>query len=849
MNKKFTLLATAFLTIGTWSADAADKVPSAEWTAGNYYYLKAGDNYLSLSGSKSDSVIVKTIDADAKKAAIDSALWQIANPETANGITTYKITNKTTKAVLSFAAKADANTNLVAGVDRWNLVESNDGSVIKGFYGTETMALKVDDGNDLVIGDGTSTTKFAVVAPKSDHLLDAAQLGNGFSVFQLIFGDTYEGDIFKEKELVAKDGTESGYEDYVTLQMQGDETFSDGKPKYLGVDTLKTVISGAEGSYGAKFALDSTYEANNVHSVGNKDFQFFKFTVNLKNDSVMMEVKSAPNVNAKSFAPGAPACVVYAQTDNKKVLTVSPIDKMQGALPLITVKRGTPTTIPTGTGVYFLKSANKGATEGKFIASYNETGKEVIVFGGDSMPSVNKARGQWYIKDNEGKYTVVDRLSNTVMLDNQEIFAVKGMADTYVFGDDSVTVSKQQVNLNDKYLGSMYFTTQELKDQAFILNIIPGASGVSQQYAYTTDSVLKGSPDKDIATIFKLVPSDTIEVGGATKLDDHLYVISYKLKGIFNTDTIVVTSNEDTLKMSKANNATSFAFISDVTGNKFTMFTVAGKTFGSKSVSMNINTANLEMTDKLAYVTLEAVNAPEYASFDNVHKRLSYNNNSLVMNPYTLLAEMKTVGNEIATKAGYVEDNFSLWVQKAAVVEGKQLYFISSAMMNGTEKTNASYYLAAKDTLGGRAVFAYNDTIKTMKNSPALFAFKTAEDGGYYLENQSELAKPADERKPYLGSLNGFAIMQAEPSAAFIVETVSAPTPNEEITVSEVKVVGNEGDVLIANAAGRKITLSNILGQNVGTQRASSDNFTMPATKGVILVTVEGVDTYKVIVK
>ena len=122
MNKKFTLLAAALMTASAFTAnaegivDADTSVKAEEWTVGNYYYLKSGDVYLALDGSKPDSVIVKSLADDATKASIDSALWQIADKETALGVTTYKITNKATQDVLSFAAKADADMNLASGV-------------------------------------------------------------------------------------------------------------------------------------------------------------------------------------------------------------------------------------------------------------------------------------------------------------------------------------------------------------------------------------------------------------------------------------------------------------------------------------------------------------------------------------------------------------------------------------------------------------------------------------------------------------------------------------------------------------------------------------------------------------
>lgn len=832
MNKKFTLLAAALMTVGTFTAaSAASDVPSKEWTVGNYYYLKTtDDSYLALDGTRADSVIVKKfVSSDVTKAAIDSALWQISDKQTTLGVTTYKLTNKVTQQVLSFAAKANANTNLALGVDRWVLSEN--GSTIKGFYdGDKTLELVVTEGKlSLTTGGGTT---FNVKAPESAFPLNAQQLGNGFSVFQLKFGDIYDGNIFAGKDLLAKDIT--GKAGYVTLQAKGDESYANGVAKYFGVDTLKSTISGARDVFGYKFALDST--RTNVKP--NEACQQFKFTIDLKNDSLAMFVAGTPFDNDT-------VRVVYASVEATKVLTVSKVKDggvvEQGSVPYITLSKGTPTTIPTGTGVYFLKRANKDANEGRYYVTSNTYM--------DDKPSVNLAKGQWYIKETNGKYSIVDRSENTTFASlNSEAFAVQGMANTYTFGSstDSVTIEFQPVNLNDHYLGSLYFTENELNDNGYVLNLISGTTGVSNIYAYTTDSILKGKVgDAKDAAIFKLIPSDTVSAGGAVTLGDELFVISYKLKGLFNSDTI--TAQSDSLKFSKSESALSFKFISDATAEKYAMLSST-----NQYVGMNVNTSCVQLSEKAAYVNLEAVDAPEYASFASAHKRLAYNNNALAMNPLNFFAEMKDEGNPI-TKANYEADNFSLWVEQDTVIAGKQLYFISSGVANGGKaEANIRYYLAAKDTTRAGidadtyAMFISHDSIKTMKNNPALFAFKTAEEGGYYLENQKELN---ENGKPYVGVVNGFAVMQATPSAAFEVQTASAPTANEEMNVSEIKVISNDGQVIVTNASGKMITLSNILGQIIGVRRANSEYFSMPATSGIVLVTVEGDATYKVIVK
>ena len=833
MNKKFTLLAAALMTASAFTANAEDSVKAEEWTVGNYYYLKSGNSYLALDGDKPDSVIVKPLDeAKALKASIDSALWQIADKETALGVTTYKITNKATQDVLSFAAKADADMNLASGVDKW--VISEDGKII-GFYdGENSYSLKVE-GDDLSLDD--SGTVFTVEAPKKDFALDAKQLGNGFSVFQLMFGDTYEGNIFEGKDLLATD-LKDGDKGYVSLQFQGDLTWSDGKPKYLGVDTTKTEIAGAIGAYGAKFVADSTYESSTAHSVGNADFQKFKFTVNLKNDSIAMFVKAAPNVNAEKLAEitDEDIRVVYAQTGSTKVLTVSETgDALQGALPKITAKRGTPATIPTGEGVYFLQKVSKGADNGKYFAA----GREFM--GKDSVPTAHQVRGQWLVKEKNGKYAIADREADTELTKGfAEIFEVQGMEDTYLIGGDSVKIKKMNVDLKNQYLGSFAATEEELVNKGFYLSLFSATAGVPELFMFADDTIMKGSAEE--LQLFKFFPKEAEVKAGAKSLGDTIKMIPYQLGIYFRNGKVAKAKDgEEGLRLSASapESVLSFYFLSDANGQFYSMKT------GDKYVGIDVNTSKLQLTDTKTVVNIAPEDAPEYASFEAGHKRISVDGNSLVMNPLNRFAQMKAEGSEI-TKAVYEKDNFSLWVEPDTVVAGKQLYFISS-VVDGTR-----YYLSFKDTtVNGISAEAYKnamflpDTVKTVKDSPALFAFKVNEHGGYILENQQQLKGGY----PYVGIVGNSVVLERFASVAFEVQTASAPTANEEMNVSEIKVISNDGQVIVTNASGKMITLSNILGQIIGVRRANSEYFSMPATSGIVLVTVEGDATYKVIVK
>lgn len=840
MNKKFTLLAAALMTIGTFTAaSAADAVPSDKWTAGNYYYLGNDTYYLSLDGNKADSVVVKTIGSDATKAACDSALWQIADKEVSLGVTTYKLTNKATQQVLSFDASAKALVpNLAAGVDKW-VIDAE--GILKGYYsGNEFITLKIEEGKLSLATAGGSA--FVVEEPSADFPLKAQQLGNGFSVFQLFFGDTYEGNIFAGKELIAKDlsGEDDGY---VSLQVQGDETFPDGKSKFLGVDTVKTVISGATGAYGAKFAIDSTYAAlDGVHSIGNADFQKFKFTINLKNDSIAMFVKAAPDVNGTALAPQVDGVrVVYAQTDSKKVLTVSgkveASGSYQGEIPLITAKRGTPVTIPTGDGVYSLQKVSKGENNGKYFVAAGEA-----FMSGDSVPTVHQLRGQWLIKEKDGKYAIVDRESDTKLIAGYaEIFGVQGMEDTYLIGDDSIKVEKMNVDLKNQYLGSFTVAEQDLVNKGFYLSLFSATEGVPALFMFADDTILKGSASE--LQLFKFFPQEPVKKAGAMSLGDTIKIIPYQL-GIYFRDGKVAKEGEDGLRLSVSATPTSFYILSDANGQFYSMKTAEGKYIG-----IDVNTSKLQLTDTRTVMNIAPDDAPEYEIFEAGHKRLAFDGNSLVMNPNNFFAQMKTEGSEI-TKATYEKDNFSLWVEPDTMVAGKQLYFISSAV------ADTRYYLSFKDTTINNisaeayknAMFLSNDTIKRSKNNPALFAFKLNEHGGYLLENQQQL-QLGESGYPYVGVVNGFVVLEKFPHVAFDVQTASAPTANEEINVSAIKVISKDGQVIVTNASGKMITLSNILGQTIGVRRATSEYFSMPAASGIVLVTVEGDTTHKVIVR
>ena len=74
-------------------------------------------------------------------------------------------------------------------------------------------------------------------------------------------------------------------------------------------------------------------------------------------------------------------------------------------------------------------------------------------------------------------------------------------------------------------------------------------------------------------------------------------------------------------------------------------------------------------------------------------------------------------------------------------------------------------------------------------------------------------------------------------------------TDNEAIATSEVTIITQQGAVRIANAEGKKVVITNILGQTVANTVITSSDAVIAAPQGVVVVAVEGEEAVKAIVK
>lgn len=823
MKKRFTLLSTALLmgtSLSVFAQEQVSPVDKAEWKEGNYFYLTSANSYLALDAERTDSVIVRN-SAGETKDEIDLALWQIKKVETTAGGDVYQFTNKATKAVLSFSTKANATTVLdPSGVSQWTFT----GGKIVGYYGdSKTLALSISDSR-LALVEATES-EFSVVYPDKAYNLKINELGDGISTFYMDLGGEYEGDIFSGKELIAKEAEDGFWK----LQYKDDQEFSDGKAKYLGVDSVKTTITGATGSYGLQFKADSMYTKGALHSYSNDDAQKFKFVIDLSNDSIAVFVKkvnTAENIQ-----------VVYATLGDNKVLTVSETNPLQGTAPFITTRRGTPVTLVNGSGVYFLKNVGKTANAGKYLY-----GNEVYT---SETPSVYNPDGQWYVKEENGKYSIVDRLSNKSYATNCEIFAVKGISGAYTVAGRTDTLSfeyQPKVDLEDKYLGILRLTEAELKEKTIQLNVnaVGGTVPIS-----VSDSLLLADMEKE-ATSFRLFAGTEEKTAGAQSLGDTLYTVSYRLADQFGDRVLVKDSKTGSLIMSSyQKDPLGIVFRQSNDGTVYEM--TVGKEYVTYSTQSNLLLS--EEKSEAVEFDVDIIDAPQYEAVKSSHLRFGSNGKFLTMNPLTLWAEMKNEGQEI-TKAGYTADNFSFKIEKAdTVIPGKPVYLISTCMIGADDETSdVRYYLSAIDTVQheGKNRLGFipsNDTIRTSKNSPAYFSLKKNEDGSLWLENINV------KGGAFVSQIANTLVM-SNTGMNFSAEKASAPTANEEIEApTSVVVAGGHNSVTVMNARDKKIVLTDILGKIVGNYLVTSDRFTVPASRGLLIVAIEGEVAQKVIVK
>lgn len=144
------------------------------------------------------------------------------------------------------------------------------------------------------------------------------------------------------------------------------------------------------------------------------------------------------------------------------------------------------------------------------------------------------------------------------------------------------------------------------------------------------------------------------------------------------------------------------------------------------------------------------------------------------------------------------------------------------------------------------------------KHKNVAFSFRLIDEtDNFLIESEGDKIVPSDGKGGWIKIQNGVPVIAkyssyneaAQDAEVFNLEaTDEKPTANEEVAASEVSVVAVQGAIIVKGAAGKVVTVANILGQTIANQVAASDNVTIAAPAGVAVVTVDGEAT-KVVVK
>ena len=192
-----------------------------------------------------------------------------------------------------------------------------------------------------------------------------------------------------------------------------------------------------------------------------------------------------------------------------------------------------------------------------------------------------------------------------------------------------------------------------------------------------------------------------------------------------------------------------------------------------------------------------------------------------------------------ADSADYYEDrnNYRFQIENTQNAAPKLIFKTGELVTSDTLRT----------TVDGRSVLVAEDdnAPKGIKGGLENFQFQIiqAEAGSdEYVIRQNGL---------YVCQLNNYFFIGGNKDLAlrFVIEKQAAPTANEGIEVSEVKVIAGNGQITIMGAAGKKVVVSNILGKVVASQTITTDNATIAVPAGIVAVAVEGEAAVKAIVK
>lgn len=408
------------------------------------------------------------------------------------------------------------------------------------------------------------------------------------------------------------------------------------------------------------------------------------------------------------------------------------------------------------------------------------------------------------------------------------------------------------------------------------------------EYAYLNEDgeVATGKDTLIVPTYRLAIAEDKYWGANASGSDDAKYALADAAVTAATEWAFVMTANGEYSLAEVKRGTNGSAQYSDVT---------ASKVWGVKGVNtstIGFNTYNhynngVVVDEGFANLTIlvndnsdksHLVAESRHASFDNklgsIAMQLNANGiNEGILNSEGMVFWLDTVGNE--TPAFYISrgvegQNERLFMYNATdsmkiFDEGEaQEYFNEAYVLEGTYDESGATPTGDAKVIFRPAVLVDNDTLTTTVGDKLVSVvakdaditkdqvdgLKAFQFGICLADEDVEGEYIVYNGSKYVYALNGKLGLTSDPQKAMVFTLGDeTPTANEGVEVSEVKVIAGEGNVMIAGAQGKKVVISNILGQVVANTVIASDNATIAAPAGVVVVAVEGEAAVKAIVK
>ena len=731
---------------------------------------------------------------------------------------------------------------------------------------------------------------------KTAGLLDALATAAEASMVKTVSADIMEGAASGYYALAIKDSLIGGKQAYLCV----DTNYIARNEQYFGfkADTLMVIdpedaSKGVVADFGQCINLFAFQMVVNPQNIENDEIKINAFMPTPTADGEWYSegvTPKAANVVLRTLAKDAHREVSVAATDDaqlEKLLknTVITFSTLEGPRP--DFKKGE---------VYFIKSLKKEDSRKPYQVLTSTTGNDIV---GATAVYNNVPATQWFVSTvSDGAYEFTNRDADVAFFSStKKIIVNDAEKNIYVTADKDTLEITAVPDQKDEYLGYKHINDADKDHLTFKLTATNFVNPEAKYYlTMGADSSVVATADADKALELKAKNNGWLY----NLADENLSAASYGFELYLGNDTLYFTeaddhdllltkvATDDSMKLRAVNdNANQYELLWNVVKNG---------NLESPKVAIDQNgKAAVVAEDEITNwaFNLESAVTESYLNITDAPKNVTISlmgDEASKVTAVKPFAVIKRTGLEL--KAAATDNDFVLGLDTAYVNRPdnyRYAYYITKPV--DTAKVGAfdtkAYMVSYADSIAhnsdtvkynqdgltrigfvhaNRVEFGNNDSLAIAKPAakaadtlnivgnkgvtPATWAFPIDEDNeGYY---RIEVAPAgSSSEKTYVSYLNGVLVLGNKEQAQLfaINDTDLIPTDNETIATSEVTVIAGEGQVTIAGAQGKKVVVSNVLGQVIANTVFTSDNAVIAAPQGVVVVAVEGEEAVKAIVK